>query len=239
MLRVAFVLLIAITLLIIPGVPVIIVDIFDRKGKFHGLMMRFWARAILWAGGVRVKVEGLEKLKSRGPYVIISNHESALDIMVIAGYLPLNIRFLAKKELFRIPLLGWILFFGRHIAVDRKNPRNSIEKINRRARRLFLKNISVIVFPEGTRSKTGELLPFKKGGFVLAAKFHVPILAITLLGTGKITPKKELKIKPGTVKLRILEEINIVGETEVEDVKSKVETLIQKNKKSSPEIHHS
>lgn len=232
MLRVVFVLLVAIALLIVPGIPVIIVDIFDRKGKFHGIMMRFWAKAILWAGGVKVEVEGLEKLKSDGPYVIISNHESALDIMVIAGYLPLNVRFLAKKELFRIPLLGWILYSGRHIAVDRKNPRNSIEKINRRAKKLFSRNVSVIVFPEGTRSKTGELLPFKKGGFLLAAKFQAPILAVALLGTGKITPKKELKIKPGTVKLKILKEVNIADETEVEEIKNRVRILIEKNKKT-------
>ncbi|MBO8129917.1 MAG: 1-acyl-sn-glycerol-3-phosphate acyltransferase [Candidatus Marinimicrobia bacterium] len=231
MIRVILILFVMTILLIIPGLIVIIVDIFDRKGWFHSVMMRMWARAILKTGGIRVEIKGLEKIDRTKSYVIVSNHESALDILVIAAYIPLNFRFLAKKELFRIPLLGWILMSGRHISIDRENPRKSVDEINKKVGKMFKKGVSTIVFPEGTRSVTGELLPFKKGAFVLSYKFGVPILPIALIGTGKITPKRKIDIKPGKVVIRVLEPRCVKSEEEIESVKEEIRREIEQNKK--------
>ena len=153
--------------------------------------------------GVRVRVHGLEHL-GEGPYVFTPNHQSHFDIPALLGYLPGNNRFAAKKELFREPVLGMVLRTLGMIPVDRDNPMEAVTRLNR----LKQEGFSAIVFPEGTRSRDGRLLPFKKGAFVAAIELDVPVVPVVCKGTQTVMPKGGyLSIVPGDVDLIVLEPI--------------------------------
>ena len=153
--------------------------------------------------GVRVRVRGLEHL-GEGPYVFTPNHQSHFDIPALLGYLPGNNRFAAKKELFREPVLGMVLRTLGMIPVDRDNPMEAVTRLNR----LKQEGFSAIVFPEGTRSRDGRLLPFKKGAFVAAIELDVPVVPVVCKGTQTVMPKGGyLSIVPGDVDLIVLEPI--------------------------------
>jgi len=131
------------------------------------------------------------------------NHESALDIPIMLAGLPINQRFMAKKELYKIPLFGWALALGGHISIDRKNPKKAIESINEHSKRLIKNKLNIIVSPEGTRSPDGRMGLFKKGGFKLAEKYDLQLIPVTILGSRYYVPKKKLAVTPGKVGLVI------------------------------------
>jgi len=167
------------------------------------------ARNLARMCGVRVKVRGLEHLGA-GPYLFAPNHQSHFDIAALLGYLPGINRFAAKKEMFDEPILGAVLRTMGMIPIDRDNPLDAIERLNR----LKLANTSVIIFPEGTRSRDGRLLPFKKGVFVAAIHLGVPIVPVVCKGTQAIMPRGGyLSIVPGEVELVVLEPIPTEGLT--------------------------
>jgi 1-acyl-sn-glycerol-3-phosphate acyltransferase len=157
--------------------------------------------------GVRVRVRGLEHLGA-GPYMFTPNHTSHFDIAALLGYLPGNNRFAAKKETFNEPILGAVLRTMGMIPIDRENPLEAIELLNQ----LTLDQFSTIIFPEGTRSRDGNLLPFKKGPFVAAIHLGVPIVPVVCKGTTDVMPKgKYLSILPGDVELVVLPPIATSG----------------------------
>jgi len=157
--------------------------------------------------GVAVRVRGLEYLGA-GPYMFTPNHQSNFDIVALLGYLPGNNRFGAKKELFKEPILGLVLKTMGMIPIDRDDPSAAIEMLNRLTRDRF----STIMFPEGTRSRDGNLLPFKKGAFVTAIELGVPVVPVVCKGTAEIMPKgRYLSILPGEVELVVLEPIPTAG----------------------------
>jgi 1-acyl-sn-glycerol-3-phosphate acyltransferase len=157
--------------------------------------------------GVRVKVRGLEHLGS-GPYIFAPNHQSHFDIAALLGYLPGNNRFAAKKEMFDQRMLGAVLRTLGMIPIDRDNPLEAIQVLNQ----LALENYSVIIFPEGTRSRDGNLLPFKKGPFVAAIHLGVPIVPVICKGTREVMPRGGfLTIVPGEVEIVLLEPIATAG----------------------------
>lgn len=159
--------------------------------------------------GVRVRVRGLEHLGA-GPYMFTPNHTSHFDIAALLGYLPGNNRFAAKKEMFSQPILGAVLRTMGMIPIDRDNPLEAIELLNQ----LKLDQFSTIIFPEGTRSRDGNLLPFKKGPFVAAIHLGVPIVPVVCKGTTEVMPKgKYLSILPGDVELVVLPPIATSGLT--------------------------
>jgi len=176
---------------------------FDWKGHVHGVFIRIWGEIALLLMGIKVGVKGLENLKDVNPAVILMNHESALDIPIILAGLPINQRFMAKKELYKIPLFGWALALGGHISIDRKNPKKAIESINKHSKRLIKNKLNIIVSPEGTRSPDGIMGLFKKGGFKLAEKYDLPVVPVTILGSRYCVPKKKLAVTPGKVGLVI------------------------------------
>jgi 1-acyl-sn-glycerol-3-phosphate acyltransferase len=137
------------------------------------------------------------------------NHESALDPVVIMAGLPVKLRSLAKKELFSLPVLGWVMTLTRHIPVDRQNPKRAIDVVNRAAKEIIRRKISIFISPEGTRSKNGELGQFKKGAFRLAERFDLPIIPVTILGAGKCLPTKTLQLRPGVIDLFVDKAIRI------------------------------
>lgn len=167
------------------------------------------ARNLIRLCGARVRVRGLEKL-GPGPYIFTPNHQSHFDIAALLGYLPGIVRFAAKREMFAEPILGAVLRTMGMIPVDRDDSEASIERL----KRLPLQGSSIVIFPEGTRSPDGTLLPFKKGAFVSAITLGVPIVPIVCKGTTGIMPKgKYLSILPGTADLVVLDPIPTAGMT--------------------------
>jgi len=173
------------------------------KGRFVDEMIRFWARLVLFTGGIKVTVDGKENIDPGTPYVFISNHQSTIDIPVCVASIPSSLRMIAKKELFRVPIFGWGIWVGGFIKVDRENREKAIESLNQAAERLKKENISPLVYAEGTRSPDGKIHPFKKGGFVLAINSGRQIVPVTIKGTNKIMPKNSYTIFSGHVHIHI------------------------------------
>ncbi|HEY2387520.1 MAG TPA: lysophospholipid acyltransferase family protein [Candidatus Binatia bacterium] len=154
------------------------------------------ARNLARACGVHVRMHGLENLQGPGPYVFAPNHQSHFDIAALLGYLPGHNRFVAKRELFDEPVLGMVLRTMGMVPVDRDNPLEAIQLLNQIA---VEERYSLIIFPEGTRSRDGALLPFKKGPFTAAIFMKVPVVPVICKGTTAIMPKGGyLSILPGT-----------------------------------------
>ena len=175
--------------------------IFDPSAKaFHSIVARCWARVLLRVSGVRVEVEGLDNFDPNGSYLFMSNHQSHYDVLVVAGFLPAQVRFIAKKELFKIPGFGRALRKGGHIRIDRDNLEEAFASYDRAAEKIC-QGTSIFVCAEGTRSADGTVGPFKKGGFVLAVKAGVPIVPITMSGGRRILPKQKLVFSKGTMRM--------------------------------------
>ncbi|MBC8479268.1 MAG: 1-acyl-sn-glycerol-3-phosphate acyltransferase, partial [FCB group bacterium] len=180
---------------------VVIVGVVDVRKKITGILPRIWGKWVLWSTGIDYEVKGLENLKPNRKYVFVGNHESALDIPIAVASLPYNIVFLAKKELFRIPLFGWGMWAAGMVRVDRQNrekARTSIEKALAQIARMY---ISILVYPEGTRSSTGELQEFKKGSFILAIRSKLAVVPITITGARDVLPKNTIRFRKGKAQL--------------------------------------
>lgn len=175
---------------------------FDRSGDGVTWIARRWIRWIFAACGIEIQVAGLEHLEPAATYVVMSNHQSAIDIGALVTGLPFPWRFVAKKEIARIPFFGWAVRLAGNIVIDRSNNERSVASLQAAARRIR-EGLNVIIFPEGTRSPTGELQDFKSGGFHLAIEAGVPILPVTVSGSQRITPKHSLRVESGVVKLQI------------------------------------
>jgi 1-acyl-sn-glycerol-3-phosphate acyltransferase len=168
---------------------------------------RLFAPVVLWAGGAKVVVSGLQHVDPSRPTIYVSNHQSTSDIPVLMVALPVNVRFVAKKQLQWIPIVGLYLHLAGHILIDRSNTRSAIASLEAAARKIR-SGISIIVFPEGTRSPDRRILPFKKGPFGLALKAGTAICPVTIEGSGKLMPKRSWRIFPGEVRVKIGEPID-------------------------------
>lgn len=199
--RPLFILFVAIDTAVL-GIIVIFLSYFDPNGNRVHYIGKFWSRMNLFLSGVRVRMHGLENIAPGKPYVVMSNHQSHYDVWTLIGHLPLQLRWVMKKELRRVPIFGLGCERMGHIYIDRKNPDQSHKELEA-ARRKFDAGASVVFFPEGTRSPDGKLLPFKKGGFVMALQHRLPILPITVNGTRKILPKGTFMVMPGIVDVTI------------------------------------
>lgn len=188
---------------ILIAIPILLVGFFDQEKKVTAALSRFWGKWVLWSTGVNWEVEGLENLDENGQYIFMSNHSSALDIILGVALLPYNLVFLAKKELFIIPIFGWAMVAAGMIRIDRGNPEQAKVSVNKASKTLSASSFSTLMYPEGTRSKSGELLPFKKGGFIMAIQSGLSIVPITIIGAGNILPKGAFRIQPGCVKIII------------------------------------
>lgn len=173
---------------------------------------RRWARAILRAAGVRVEMEGAEGLR-RGPQVLVANHESWFDVLVLSAYLPVDYRFVAKKELARIPIFGPAWQACGHIAIDRQDREAAIESLGEARRQVDDESPTIVMFPEGTRSPDGALHAFKKGAFVLAIQAGVPVVPAGIVGSRAVMEKGSFRVRAGTIRVRIGEPIPVEGLT--------------------------
>jgi 1-acyl-sn-glycerol-3-phosphate acyltransferase len=177
---------------------------FDRVGGrlVHRLVAVPWARMILRVCGVKVVVKGLENVEADVPRIYLSNHQSYFDIFALLACLPVSFKFVLKQELMKIPFLGSAMRNAGYIAIDREDPRKAIKSMNAAAERI--KNgASVLIFPEGTRSADGQLLPFKPGGFHLALKSKCDVVPMAIVNSRSIVPKGSLTINKGTFAMNI------------------------------------
>jgi 1-acyl-sn-glycerol-3-phosphate acyltransferase len=178
--------------------------------------IRLWANWNLKASGIRIHQHGLDKVDTSRQYVVLGNHESALDIFVVLGQFPVDLRIVSKIELRKLPLVAAAMERSLFPFVDRKNSRAAIEALEKTFQKLEAANLSVFLYPEGTRSLTGHLIPFKKGAFVLAIQHQWPILPIVMCGAGKINPPGTVWVKGADVHIHYLKPIETKGLT-VED----------------------
>lgn len=174
-----------------------------------------WARIGLFLNGVRVDVYGREHVDPKQSYVIVANHLSHTDIWVLYGYLGIDIRWVAKMELSRVPVVGTACVALGHVFIDRSNRGRAIASLER-AKERIVNGTSIIFFPEGTRSRAGEMLPFKKGAFRMAQDLRMPILPLTLSGTREILPPDTARLAPGNARIIIHPPIAVEGDSEEE-----------------------
>lgn len=191
-----------ILLTLITGVMVILITLLDPRGTLGRKIGRLWAQLLLKVAQTPVTVEGLEHLVPGQTYVYAANHRSQFDIFVLMAALPGEFGWVAKKSLFRIPVFGQAMSSLGNIAIDRSNLQKAIKSLNQAAA-LIQAGHSLIIFPEGTRATSRELLPFKKGVFIMALKGGQPIVPISISGTLAIQPRGSLHLRPGPVKVVI------------------------------------
>ncbi len=197
---------------IVMGSTAIITGFFSEKGNGPHLVARAWAQSILWASRVKVELKGLDNLPSDAPCILMPIHQSNFDIPVLLGRLPIQFRWLAKAELFKIPIFGRGMRGCGYISIDRSNRKSAFKSLADAAQRIR-DGASVLIFPEGTRSRDGEIGPFKKGGFVLTVDAGVPIVPIIIYGTRTIMPKGSPLLKPGNAYMEILPPVASSGYT--------------------------
>jgi len=179
-----------------------------RRGDAVMFTARSWVSWMLACCGVRVEADGLENLSE--PVVIMSNHQSVFDIAALIHTLPLEWRFVAKKELLWIPFFGWALAAADQVIVNRRDREKSVRSLRRAAERVR-GGINVIIFPEGTRRQQAGLGPFKSGGFHLAIQAGVPVIPVSVSGSSRITPKHSLRIERGTIRVHFGKAIPTAG----------------------------
>ena len=191
------------------GTLSLLAGLVERRGRTAHACARLWSWLILATTGVVVERRGLDRLQPGRTYVFVSNHQSIYDIPVIFASLPFQLRIIAKASLGRLPFLGWHLRRSGHLLVDRSRPDRI--RILRRWKALVGEGLSLIVFPEGTRSADGRIGAFKAGSFLLAIEAGLPIVPLTVSGSRGVMTKGRLTTRPGRVRLLVHEPIPTDG----------------------------
>ena len=189
------------------GLAVILLSFFVRSSNPLHNIGRIWGRSILFVSRVKVSVKGLSNIDPSAPYIYMPNHQSNFDIPVLLGHLTVQFRWLAKVELFKIPIFGRAMRKAGYISIDRYHRESAFESLKVAAHKIK-SGVSVLIFPEGTRSRDGKIRPFKKGGFVLAVDAGVPIVPVVIKGTRAIMPKGKFRVYPGHVSMVIQKPID-------------------------------
>jgi 1-acyl-sn-glycerol-3-phosphate acyltransferase len=184
----------------------------EREGVYHRAA-HDWARLLLSSAGVTVTAVGTEHLSHSEAQVIVANHQSWFDILALFLVLPVELRFVAKKEAFAIPFFGSVLRALGHVRLDRTNLKAAIAAYEVAAQYIKDQRLSVLVFPEGTRSRSGLLQPFKNGPFVLAIQSGVPVVPAYVAGTFGILPKGSIRVRPSAVQVSVGAPIPTAGLT--------------------------
>jgi 1-acyl-sn-glycerol-3-phosphate acyltransferase len=213
---------------LIAGSTVILLAPIDRDGKCVQWTTKWWGRTLLRLAHVPVVVQGLEHLTPGQAYVFAANHRSDFDIFTLLAILPGRLMFVAKKSLFRIPIFGHALIRMGSVPLDRSNLKQAIKSLDRAAARVRA-GASMIIFPEGTRVPTPELIPFKKGVFIMATKAGQPIVPVSISGTRYIKSKGRLEVRPGPVKVVISPPIHPADFGRKEDLMAAVFEAIAAN----------
>jgi 1-acyl-sn-glycerol-3-phosphate acyltransferase len=174
----------------------------DYKGKVSNFLLKIWTNFTLFLYAVKVNVTGSENISSNAGKIFISNHSSYLDIFVLLAKVPDNIRMIYKRELTRMPLIGWAMLAAGFVPIDRRNARSAMHSLDKAAKKIR-KGISFVIFPEGTRSEDGNVGEFKRGLFLLAEKTEADIIPLSISGSNILLPRDTSRVKPGYVYLVI------------------------------------
>lgn len=207
----------------------------DRSHTLYFKLSKYFSGGVLWLSGIKLEIKGLENLDKKKTYVFVSNHSSQYDIVVLQKTIPNRMAMIFKKELAKIPFFGWQLYLGPYVMIDRENYEKALKSIDEAKQKMQKQNISIVVFAEGTRSKTGEIQPFKRGAFRLATQVGYPIIPTTIVGSNKIMPKGTYKLKRGTIKVHFDKPItsgeNVTRQQEIELMNRVREIVILNHKR--------
>ncbi len=211
-----------------PLCVLIVITAFLPKGRVLATKLyEFFGWIGIVLVGVELNIIGAEKIDPKKSYVVIGNHPSTLDIFTHITALPVSIRFLTKTELFRIPIFGRVLKTLGLPRIDRKNAKANFEKINDSINQVIKLGNSIMIFPEGKRSNQKELLPFKKGASHVAKNFNLPIIPVVSHNAHNLMVKGKVWLKSGEIKIEILDPIYNVNDYTVDELTSKMESLIK------------
>jgi 1-acyl-sn-glycerol-3-phosphate acyltransferase len=188
----------------------IIASLINDSGNRVHRVGRLWARTIIRTSGIKIDVEGQDNIPMGRPVVFACNHASQFDILIMYEALPIQFRFVVKKELFKIPFLGLVMRLAGYIPIDRSGGKAALRSLQEAAGRLK-KGESIIIFPEGTRSPDGRLRPFKTGGILIAVRAGCPIVPVAISGSHNVLPKGSLRVRPGRIKVTIGPPVQTVG----------------------------
>lgn len=195
---------------VVMGTLSLALSLGDPDGRKQHWCASVWSRMIVRTVGVRVRMHGAENIREGASYVFLSTHQSYMDIPVMLGYLPAQLRIAAKREVFLIPFLGWHMRRGGHISINRGSTQESVESL-RRASKEIRPGVSAFLYPEGTRTRDGSLQPFKKGGFKFALQTGLPIVPVTIVGTRQLLPRDSIVFRPGPVDMYLDSPIPTAG----------------------------
>jgi 1-acyl-sn-glycerol-3-phosphate acyltransferase len=171
-----------------------------------------WAKTILWGAGVKIQIRGLSDIDKQKAYIFIPNHLSFFDIFSLLAYLPVDFKFILKKELIRIPILGWSMKRAGYISIDRSSPAKARRTLEQAVDRIK-GGTSLVMFAEGTRGYDGRLQPLKRGAFQLAMASGVPVVPVAIKGTREIMPKGSFTIRKGSIVIQLKKPIETVTYT--------------------------
>ncbi len=194
------------------GVPAIFAALVPPRGDWFLRFARGWARSVLAVAGISVRVLQRERAERGKSVVVVANHESFCDILVLLASLPIQVRFLAKRSVFRVPVLGWSIAAAGFVPVDRGDRARGAATVGAALERLE-GGRSLVIFPEETRTRDGSLLPFKRGAAHLAIKSGLPLLPVGIAGTFRILPRGTWEIRPGPVVVSVGNAMDVAGRT--------------------------
>ena len=215
MLRARIYLLFFVPYTLLCSLAAVIGGLFDASGRVGHACARVWSLVSLPVAGIKVEVEGLEMVPTEGPVIYMGNHQGNFDILALTRAIPRLFSWVAKEELFRVPVFGAAMRRAGYIPLDRSDGRKALKSMNQAAQRIAA-GASVVIFPEGTRTKDGALLPFKRGAFLLAVKAGVPIVPFTINGSRAINPRNRIELRPGTIRITFGAPIDVAGVPEQE-----------------------
>jgi len=215
---------------IVVCLTIIMISPFDKKGNIVHYIGRFWSLLNVFLSGARLTIKGKEKINPKLTYIVMSNHQSLFDVWALIGKIPLQIRWIVKSEIRKIPIFGYTLERMGHVYVDRKNRTAAYISLETASKKIK-KGTSVIVFPEGTRSKDGHLLKFRMGAIITALKSGVPILPVTVNGSRFVLPKNTLALMPGKIEIVVGDVIDssIYDENHKYELMEKIRSAIYEN----------
>ncbi len=217
------------------GGLIILTAPFDRSKRFIGWHSRLWARWILWSTGLPITIRGKELLQKGQQYIYMSNHASVLDIPLALASLPGTVVFMAKKSLFYIFFFGWSMRAAGYIAVDRSNVFKARRSMDRALKALQAKAISLILYPEGTRTDDGRLLPFKRGVFHIALRSRLPLVPVAVRGSFEAMPPGAMSLTPTPIQVTIGQPIETKALTDkdctalLKDAHDRIQSLLDIN----------
>lgn len=183
------------------GLGALLIGIIYPSRRVFAWTARIWSRAVLFMSGTRLRIEGHQRVSDGIPRFYMANHQSALDIPILVAALQGDVRFMAKKVLFAIPVFGWILSRYGFAPIDRASARVTAATLDRMLIKLRRKPIAFAVFPEGTRTRDGKLLPFRRGTMKIGQRSGLPVVPVTIDGSYRVKHRDEFVCRPGTVRL--------------------------------------